>query len=887
MSVLAKHPVLIVDKEGILGPSLAEHLAQTSLTVLVSSQHVEGSNIIPIPFHKKIPRIPNNSFSHLFVVYSGEKELEEAFLSFIAKAKETQAKLILITSVFHYKEEIADKLFQLYEHAQVIVIGDIFSQVFHMGSSPVNQLLFEAKTFGRVELGGNGLSLLYPIALTDAVQGIISSAFTLAEDGQIFALLPTHPVPQLSFARMLQKLYPLLQIDFIKGKYFLPRTTLPKRAIPVLTETLLESRLKQLDLTHTPLAAPLSKKTSRKFKVHTPASSKRPLFLIISLIFFLLALPFLLTMGSAITGGILLKQTETQAEKGDLSQALASAKAASTFFTLSDQTAITLRSIVSVVGLSHEVLGFQTLIHSGKEVAYATTELLEAGNQLQLILGSSKPASKEEYLAAIDKLKQGATSLQAIEAEDTLPEAYKKRLAMFERPMSLMINLLDASPQLLGFNGKQRYLVLFQNNFELRPGGGFIGSYGIVDVDHGKISQLKVNDVYDADGKLSAHIDPPFGLRRYMGAPNWFLRDSNYSPDFSTSASQAASFLKLETGESVNGVIGIDVSFLSSLLEATGPVKLPDYQQTLTKDNFYLLTQSQVENNFFPGSTQKKDFLRAAEAELMKRLQARQFSYKNMLMILTSNIVEKHLLFAFPDQTMQKLFSVNNLSASLRDQREQKPNTYLDGVGISEANIGQNKSNYYLKRSIDQTVTIDGEGIVTHSTKLTYTNTSSKQSQFSGDYKAYLRLIAPRGAVLTGIQIDNTEQVIAEAVTDENRYLAKSFKPPQGIEVDTSEEGGKTLFGLVLVVPQTQTKTLTITYRLPTNAPVDSQEWTYAFQFLKQQGTLSDPYSLTVNYPLAVKVFTSEPGVNDLGGKAVIDGSLNRDQVIDLTFIQR
>jgi len=104
-----------------------------------------------------------------------------------------------------------------------------------------------------------------------------------------------------------------------------------------------------------------------------------------------------------------------------------------------------------------------------------------------------------------------------------------------------------------------------------------------------------------------------------MGAPNWFLRDSNFNPDFAMSASQAASFLKLETGESINGVIGIDVSFLSSLLDATGPVKLPDYQQTLTKDNFYLLTQSQVENNFFPGSTQKKDFLKAAEGEVNEK----------------------------------------------------------------------------------------------------------------------------------------------------------------------------------------------------------------------------------------------------------------------------
>jgi len=258
-----------------------------------------------------------------------------------------------------------------------------------------------------------------------------------------------------------------------------------------------------------------------------------------------------------------------------------------------------------------------------------------------------------------------------------------------------------------------------------------------------------------------------------------------------------------------------------------------------------------------------------------------------MLTILSANISQKHMLFAFPDTAMQKLFTVNNLSGSIKDQREVSPNTYLDSLGVNEANIGQNKSNYYLKRSLDQAVTIDGEGIVTETTKLTYTNTSTKKSQFGGEYKAYLRLIVPQGAVITDIQIDNNEQKIVEAATDEDVYLAKSFKAPVGIEVDQATELGKTLYGLVLIVPQGQTKTLTFSYRLPTNVPVASPEWTYDFQLLKQQGTLNDPYSFTINYPLAVKLFSSKPGVSDLGGKAVLDGTLNQDQDLHLTFVQR
>lgn len=879
-------PVLIIDKLGMLGPSLAQHLSQTSLTILVSSKSVEGANLISIPFHKKIPRVPDNFFSHIFIVYSGEKELEQAFSSFVSKAKETNARLILITSVFHYREAIATRLFEIYENSQVVVIGDVFSSELS-SHSPVNQLLYEAKTSGRVELTGSGLSLLYPVALKDAVQGIISATFTLAENRQVFAVLPPHPSPQLTFARLLEKDYPLLKVDFAKTKYHLPPVTLPKQAIPVLTEYHIEKRLKQLDLTHHPKPQLLGKK-SKPIKLKRPRQTKkRPWLLAVSLLFFIIALPFILTIGSAVVGGILLKQTQSQAEKGELTQALSSSRAAESFFTLADDTAITLRSVVSIIGLSNEVLGFQSLIHSGKEIADATTQLLEAGIQLEAIIGGGKSVSKEEYLSATDKLKQAATSLQAIEAEDTLPQAYKAKLASFDKPLSLLVNLVDATPQLLGFNGKQRYLVLFQNNFELRPGGGFIGSYGLVDIDHGRMGKIQINDVYDADGKLTAHVDPPFGLRRYMGSPNWFLRDSNFSPDFPQSASQAASFLKLETGESVNGVIAIDVSFLSSLLDATGPLKLPDYKETLTKDNFYLLTQSHVENNFFPGSTQKKDFLRAAEEELLRRLQERKFSYKAMLKVMTEAISQKHLLVAFPDTAMQKLFSINNLSGSISETRETGYTKFLDSLMVNEANIGQNKSNYYLKRSIDHSITIDGEGAVVDTAKITYTNTSTPKSPFGGDYKAYLRLLVPAGSILTDIQLDNTEQTITEAVTNENVYLARSFKPPTGIEVDTTSVNGKTAFGLVVIVPQGQTKKLTVSYRLPGNVPVETTEWTYDFLLLKQPGTVADPYSLTVNYPLAVKLFTSRPGMNDLGGKAVRDGKLLEDQNIRLTFVQR
>jgi hypothetical protein len=309
-----------------------------------------------------------------------------------------------------------------------------------------------------------------------------------------------------------------------------------------------------------------------------------------SLSLFIISLPFLLTMGTAIIGGILLQRTETQVMQGNIKVAASTAKAAVSFLTLSDQTATTLAHGVSIFGLSKEVVGFQSTIHTAAKLADASAQLLDGAVGMEQLIGGTTPSSKEKYQDSINRLRQGIGALQAVQAEGNLPIVYKDKLAKITKPLGLISNLIDTTPTLFGFNGSKTYLILFQNNFELRPGGGFIGSYGILTLDRGRISDLAIHDVYDADGKLKADITPPFALKRFMGASHWFLRDSNFSPDFPQSASQAASFLKLETNQNIDGVIGIDVTLLGSLIEADGPVVLPDYKKTLTKDNFYIET---------------------------------------------------------------------------------------------------------------------------------------------------------------------------------------------------------------------------------------------------------------------------------------------------------
>jgi hypothetical protein len=88
-------------------------------------------------------------------------------------------------------------------------------------------------------------------------------------------------------------------------------------------------------------------------------------------------------------------------------------------------------------------------------------------------------------------------------------------------------------PSILGKDGIKTYLILFQNNMELRPTGGFIGSYGLATFDSGRLTDLTINDVYSADGQLNGHVEPPAPIKDYLGEANWWLQGFKLGSGFS------------------------------------------------------------------------------------------------------------------------------------------------------------------------------------------------------------------------------------------------------------------------------------------------------------------------------------------------------------------
>lgn len=883
---MSRLPVLIVDKKGFIGEKLVRILREKALVVYVSAEEVEyHDNVIHIPYRKRIPVIPDNKYSHIYVVYNGEKEIIDMLSSFVSKVEESLARLLFISS-------IGDSSFLLFKHLlkhqtprmQIYLYGETFAER-NGGVNPVNNLIHEAKIYGRMEIPNSGLENTYPVHIDDVISNIVERSFLEDRTFKLYYLFPSHPISQMSLARMIQQQNPLIKLDFKKHKKNRKTYYIPSGGIFLFLNYNLESHLSRFNFQQVE-TIPLLASRRKRTHISDPEVGKRRLTIFLTLLFSLFIAPIFVTFCFALFGAGMVALSLKQAESTDIVGAQRTARLASHAFTITETLVPSL--VLPNTLLPQQTLQFLQNIRTGKEVVVLEEETLSAALLIINIYEKKSDNPKEDFLKSIAILKNSLLTFQKLKAEGKLPQQVGEKHQKYSGILQLAEGTIDMWPELLGFDGKKQYLLLFQNNMELRPGGGFIGSYGVTSVENGVFEKLQVFDVYDADGKLKEHIDAPFGLRRYLGATHWYLRDSNFNVDFAKNAEQARLFLKLETGQNIDGVVALDTTFLKYLLSTVGSVNVSDYNETVTPDNFYLITQTYAEKDFFPGSTQKKDFLRSLMNALqVSILEERKHNYGMLVQVVERAIREKHLLFASADTAQQNIFSVNGLSSSLIDSRTSGENGFLDLFSVIDANVGANKANYYVKRAYHHKLRFDDAGSIQASVDIQYTNASTKESPFGGEYKNYMRLLLPKGAQLQSVFIDGVEQETVPAITDQDIFTLRSFIPPAGLEIENSELLGKTIYGFFVSIPLQSTKTITVNYRIADALNTQASAFHYKLLLYKQPGTENNPYTLTFSYPPDYQIVNATKDIVDLGGKFTYETDIKTDKNVNVSFSKK
>jgi len=608
------------------------------------------------------------------------------------------------------------------------------------------------------------------------------------------------------------------------------------------------------------------------------------------LLLFYLLVPVVLLVAFARAGVKQLKQASQQMNFTQVAQITKLTDRAQKNFEFSQKMLRRSQFIASVFGIKLLSQNFDRLLFIAVKLSQGVGHLARAGESgtvlsaivLQHQDGNLAQALKEIRLS----LEQGYNNLSFVDSElqsgrelqFDLTTSLNKQLQVLTNDLPVIrhkINqarlLLPLIPSFIAQDSKKTYLVLFQNSAELRPTGGFIGSYGLLTFEKGKLLDFSVEDVYAADGQLKGYVEPPGPIKKFLGQNTWYFRDSNWDPDFTVSAARAEWFLNKTTGRNVDGVIAVNLPAVKELLAATGPITLSDYNEEVTSDNLFERAEYHSEIDFFPGSTQKKDFLGALAREIFDRL--KNSSASDLLKLsqaLEVSLAQKQLLLYLHDTDSQRLLLEQNWAGALftpnLSQADNLPVT-SDYSYLVEANLGINKANYFLKRNLEQQLTLLKNREILSITTIEYQNQSPADAWPGGIYRAYLRQYLPQNSALVSVKVADSKLNLKD--------------------IDQTIVNDKLVLGFPVTVPVKNSLKVEITYRLNEPLTMINRQGRLAMVVPKQPGILADPLKVIVNYPSYLSVSAvSSPGI--VSPQVVsFQSDLSLDRFFTIDFIER
>ncbi len=370
-------------------------------------------------------------------------------------------------------------------------------------------------------------------------------------------------------------------------------------------------------------------------------------------------------------------------------------------------------------------------------------------------------------------------------------------IAVKEGRQALMI-----TPQVLGVPTAKNYLLLFQNDKEIRATGGFMTAYATLTINNGQVSATTSDDIYRLDEKLLnvcltkiCPLSPPAPIIKYLpevsGKPRsaWSMRDSNLSPDVATSAGEFERMYKL-LGEGLpfDGIIYIDTQVVEQLIEVTGPIDVfgTKYSAEIDKRCNCPNVIYELEAYAEIAAKGEKD-RKAVLGVLMQQILARSVGadvekIPQLVETIATLANHKHVMFYMHDSATQKALSNLNWVGEIKDYNG-------DYIHINDSNFAGGKSNLYVEQTVTQEVKKDGSGIKKKIT-IEYKNSQPFGNWLNAINRDYVRFYVPKGSKL--ISSKGSEQ-----------------------EVTTIEDLGKTVFEAFVQVRPQNSRKLEIEYSVP------------------------------------------------------------------------
>ena len=396
--------------------------------------------------------------------------------------------------------------------------------------------------------------------------------------------------------------------------------------------------------------------------------------------------------------------------------------------------------------------------------------------------------------------------------------------------LSLTQQLPGFFSSLFGGEGKKTYLVLLQNNLEIRPTGGFIQDFLLLTFDKGMLIDTQTFNTQEVDSLLPGLVAPPAELQKYLGEKNWFMRDSNWDPDFPTTAQRAAWFVKEALKKQVDGVLAMNFYVAQDLIEALDTIEISDHQETLTKNNLFERVEFHSDAEFVQNAAQNKDYTHLVFSQLFKRIKTASPEEMNKIIgAFYQSLESKDLLISLFDQKNQEILQQlgwnGEVISPMCPQRFPQTNCFVEQTYQVETNIGLNKVNGYIERKIEERIEL-GEKNIKHIRTVVFSNKAKSDGWPLGAYKLYLRFISGKN-------------------TQAKEVLVNGKKIDGGL-ASVYNEKDKKVVGFPLEVPKDSVVTVQYTYE---TGKVLDEPFSFLFFDQKQPGIEVENRRTTIYFP--------------------------------------
>ncbi len=571
-----------------------------------------------------------------------------------------------------------------------------------------------------------------------------------------------------------------------------------------------------------------------------------------------------------------------------------------------DKFGLGIAGIINDLPISTPISTAASLVAAGENVSNAgksAAELMEKISRLDK--DNFSLSSVSEFQADIDKM---ASNLKSAEKNlnnaniNYIPEDLRGKLEIVKNQLPAITdnfeNLSRDFPimaKMLGSDRPQKYLLVFENNSEIRAGGGFIGSYGILDLEDGKIKNLFIDGIFNPDGQLNEKIVPPMPIQKISAA--WSMHDANWFADFPTSAKKVALFYEKTGGATVDGVIAITPSVTEKMLRITGPIEMPEYNITINENNFLMETQLQVEELYDIKENKPKKFLADLAPKIISKLfdtenlnaQEKIERYFEIVNLVEESFREKHIILYHRDNEIESMIIKRGWGGQVL-------NSSGDYLNVVNSNINGYKTDTVINEQIIHNTEILSDGSIIDTVRVIrkHTGGTSDYDWYNRVNSNYMRVYVPIGSVLleaSGHTLQDYEPPVdySDFETDPDIVEIEStikVDPETGTHI--FEEAGKTVFGNWVYVSPGETVEVVYKYKLPYR--IDFDKFTkpadkYSILIQKQLGSIGSKFSGSVKLPDGWNTIWNSPGLNLKNqNESMVETDLKTDRIYGTVF---